>query len=171
MPSTADVIEIAKVSVSLVIRDIDLGKENDLNLPKKISMESEILEWVSSNNGGETLINIDGFTDYVYGMCGGYAYEAEGLIGTGGIVVNPASGGIRIPFQLQAFASTGSTTIIFTQAINKSILSITRASFDTGEIIFSGMPTDNQVKWDTFTGTITVVTPFTTGELIKIIVY
>lgn len=172
MPSTSDVIEIAKVCVSLVVRDIDLGKENDIYLPKKISMESEILEWVNSNNGGSTLIDIDGFTDYVYGMCGGYAYEAEGLIGTGGIVVNPASGGgTRVPLQFQSFASTGSTTIIFSAAIGKSILSITRASFDTGEIIFSGIPTNNQVKWDTITGTITVVTPFTTGELVKIIVY
>lgn len=172
MPSTSDVIEIAKVCVSLVIRDIDLGKENDIYLPKKISMESDILEWVSTSTGGSTLIDIDGFTDYVYGMCGGYAYEAEGLIGTGGIVVNPASGGgTRIPLQFQAFASTGATSIIFTDAIDKSILSITRASFDTGEIIFSGVPTGNQVKWETSTGTITVVTPFTTGELIKIIVY
>lgn len=171
MPSTSDVIEIAKVCVSLVVRDIDLGKENDIYLPKKISMESEILEWVNSNNGGSTLIDIDGFTDYVYGMCGGYAYEAEGLIGTGGIVINPATGGTRIPLQFQSFASTGSTTIVFSDAIGKSILSITRASFDTGEIIFNGMPTNNQVKWDTSTGTITVVIPFTTGELIKIIVY
>lgn len=173
MPSTSDVIEIAKVCVSLVVRDIDLGKENDIYLPKKISMESEILEWVNSISGGSTLIDIDGFADYVYGMCGGYAYEAEGLIGTGGIVINPASGGAtgRMPIPLGKFASSGSTTIVFTEGINKLILSITRASFDTGEFIFTGTPVGNQVKWDTNTGTVTVNTPFTTGEYVKIIVY
>ena len=45
MPSTADVIEIAKVSVSLVIKAIENQQENDLSLPKKLSTESYLLEW------------------------------------------------------------------------------------------------------------------------------
>lgn len=171
MPTTADVIEIAKVCVSLATKAIELQQENDINLPKKISTEAYLLEWVNENN--YTGIDIDGYTNYVYGMCGGYAYEAEGLIGTGGIVVNPASGGAtgRMPLAFGKFASSGSTSVVFSEAIDKLILSITRASFDTGEIIFSGTPTGNQVKWDTNTGTVTVFTPFTTGEYVKIIVY
>lgn len=39
MPSTADVIEIAKISVSLVVKAIENNQENDLQLPKKISTE------------------------------------------------------------------------------------------------------------------------------------
>lgn len=170
MLSTADVIDIAKVSASLAIRDIELGKETDLNLPKKLQMEGDILEWVNTVN--YTGINLVGFTEYVYGMCGGYAYEAEGIIGTGGIVVNPSSGSTRTIEQYSKFASSGSTTITFSEAINKTLLYASRGGIDVGEIIFSGTPTGNQVKWDTNTGTLTVAAtvPFGTGEFVRILV-
>jgi hypothetical protein len=166
-----NVIDIAKVSTSLAIRDIALGKETDLTLPKKLQMESDILEWVNDVN--YTGINLVGFTEYVYGMCGGYAYEAEGIIGTGGIVVNPSSGGSAITIaQYSKFASSGSTTITFSEAINKILLYASRGGIDVGEIIFSGVPTGNQVRWDTNTGTLTVATtvPFGTGEFVRILV-
>ena len=171
MPSTADVIEIAKVSVSLVIKAIENQQENDLSLPKKLSTESYLLEWAYSNN--YTGIDIDGFTNYVYGMCGGYAYQAEGLIGTGGIVVNPASGGAIAPIPLGQYAGTGNTSITFSQAISKSLLSATRGGQGIGEIIFGGTPTGNDIKWDTATGTFTVAStvPFSTGEFVRILVY
>jgi hypothetical protein len=171
MPTTADVIDIAKVSTSLAIRDIALGKETDLTLPKKLQMESDILEWVNDVN--YTGINLVGFTEYVYGMCGGYAYEAEGIIGTGGIVVNPSSGGSAITIQQYSkFASSGSTTITFSEAVNKTLLYASRGGIDVGEIIFSGVPTGNQVRWDTNTGTLTVAAtvPFGTGEFVRILV-
>ena len=171
MPSTADVIEIAKVSVSLVIKAIENQQENDLSLPKKLSTESYLLECAYSNN--YTGIDINGFTNYVYGMCGGYAYQAEGLIGTGGIVVNPASGGAIAPIPLGQYAGTGNTSITFSQAISKSLLSATRGGQGVGEIIFSGTPTGNDIKWDTATGTFTVAStvPFQTGEFVRILVY
>jgi hypothetical protein len=171
MPSTADVIEIAKISVSLVIKAIENQQENDLSLPEKLSTEGYLLEWVYST--GYTGINIKGFTDYVYGMCGGYAYEAEGLIGTGGIVVNPASGGARVPIPLGQYAGTGNTSITFTEAINKSLLSATRGAQGVGEIIYFGTPTGNDVRWDTTTGTLTVAAtvPFKTAEFVRILVY
>jgi hypothetical protein len=171
MPTTADVIDIAKVSTSLAIRDIALGKETDLTLPKKLQMESDILEWVNDVN--YTGINLVGFTEYVYGICGGYAYEAEGIIGTGGIVVNPSSGGSAITIQQYSkFASSGSTTITFSEAVNKTLLYASRGGIDVGEIIFSGVPTGNQVRWDTNTGTLTVAAtvPFGTGEFVRILV-
>jgi hypothetical protein len=171
MPTTVDVIDIAKVSTSLVIRDIFLGKETDLNLPKKLQMEADILEWVNTVN--YTGINLVGFTEYVYGMCGGYAYEAEGIIGTGGIVVNPSSGGSGLTVQQYSkFASSGSTAIIFSEAINKTLLYASRGGIDVGEIIFSGVPTGNQVRWDTNTGILTVAAtvPFGTGEFVRILV-
>lgn len=171
MPSTADVIEIAKVSVSLVIKAIENQQENDLSLPKKLSTESYLLEWAYSNN--YTGIDINGFTNYVYGMCGGYAYQAEGLIGTGGIVVNPASGGAIAPIPLGQYAGTGNTSITFSQAINKSLLSATRGAQGVGEIIFIGTPTGNDIRWDSTTGTLTVAStvPFSTGEFVRILVY
>ena len=171
MPTTADVIDIAKVSTSLVIRDIALGKETDLTLPKKLQMEADILQWVDDAN--YTGINLVGFTEYVYGMCGGYAYEAEGIIGTGGIVVNPSSGGSAITIeQYSKFASSGSTTITFSEAVNKTLLYASRGGIDVGEIIFSGVPTGNQVRWDTNTGTLTVasIVTFGTGEFVRILV-
>ena len=171
MPTTADVIDIAKVSTSLAIRDIALGKETDLNLPKKLQMEADILQWVNDVN--YTGINLVGFAEYVYGMCGGYAYEAEGIIGTGGIVVNPSSGGSAITIaQYSKFASSGSTTITFSEAVNKILLYASRGGIDVGEIIFSGVPTGNQVRWDTNTGTLTVAAtvPFGTGEFVRILV-
>jgi hypothetical protein len=171
MLSTIDVIDIAKVSTSLVIRDIALGKETDLNLPKKLQMEADILQWV--NTTAYDGINLVGFTEYVYGMCGGYAYEAEGIIGTGGIVVNPSSGGSGISIQqFSKFASNGSVTITFAEAIGKTLLYASRGGIDVGEIIFSGTPVLNQVKWDTNTGILTVAStvPFTTGEYVRILV-
>jgi hypothetical protein len=171
MPTTADVIDIAKVSTSLAIRDIALGKETDLTLPKKLQMEADILQWVNDVN--YTGINLVGFAEYVYGMCGGYAYEAEGIIGTGGIVVNPSSGGSAITIQQYSkFASSGSTTITFSEAVNKTLLYASRGGIDVGEIIFSGVPTGNQVRWDTNTGTLTVAAtvPFGTGEFVRILV-
>ena len=171
MPTTADVIDIAKVSTSLAIRDIALGKETDLTLPKKLQMEADILQWVNDVN--YTGINLVGFAEYVYGMCGGYAYEAEGIIGTGGIVVNPSSGGSAITIaQYSKFASSGSTTITFSEAINKILLYASRGGIDVGEIIFSGVPTGNQVRWDTNTGTLTVAAtvPFGAGEFVRILV-
>ena len=171
MPSTADVIEIAKVSISLIIKAIENQQENDLNLPKKLSTEVYLLQWVYSNS--YTGININGFTNYVYGMCGGYVYEAEGLIGTGGIVVNPASGGALVPIPLGQYAGTGNTSITFSQGINKSLLSATRGGQGVGEIIFNGTPTGNDIKWDSTTGTLTVAStvPFSTGEFVRILVY
>jgi len=39
MLNTVDVIEIAKVTVSVVIKAIELNQENDIELPNKISIE------------------------------------------------------------------------------------------------------------------------------------
>ena len=171
MPNTADVIEIAKISVSLVVRAIENNQENDLQLPKKISTEAYLLEWAYSNS--YTVININAFTDYVYGMCGGYAYEAEGLIGTGGIVVNPASGGAFAPLPLGKYASTGTTSITFSEAINKSLLYGSRGAQGFNEIIYVGTPTGSEVRWDSTTGTLFVAStvPFRTGEFVRILVY
>jgi hypothetical protein len=170
--TTSEVIDIAKVTVSVVIKAIEQGKENDIHLPNKISMEVNILEWV--NTTGYTGINLNGFTDYVYGMCGGYVYEAEALLGIAGVVVNPSSGGNgRFPEQFSKFASAGSVAISFSQALNKSLLYASRGGIDVGEIITSGTPTLNQVKWDSATATLTVASsvPFVTGEYVRIIVY
>jgi leucyl-tRNA synthetase len=46
--TTSEVIDIAKVTVSVVIKAIEQGKENDIHLPNKISMEVNILEWVNT---------------------------------------------------------------------------------------------------------------------------
>jgi hypothetical protein len=169
MPNTADVIEIAKISVSLVVKAIENNQENDLQLPKKISTEVYLLQWAYSNN--YTGIDLDAFTDYVYGMCGGYAYEAEGLIGTGGIVVNPASGGAFTPLALGKYASTGATSITFSEAINKSILYGSRGAQGFNDIIYSGTPTGSEIRWDTTTGTVYIASavPFKTGEFVRIL--
>jgi tagatose-1,6-bisphosphate aldolase non-catalytic subunit AgaZ/GatZ len=121
MPTTAEVIEIARVTVAVVIKAIEQGQENDLELPNKIRIEANALEWV--NTTGYTGINLNGFTDYVYGMCGGYAFEAEALMGVAGVVIDPSSGGNgRFPEQYSKFASSGAISISFSQALNKSLL-------------------------------------------------
>lgn len=172
MPTTAEVIDIARVTVSVVVKAIEQGQENDLELPNKIRIEANALEWVNTNN--YTGINLNGFTDYVYGMCGGYAFEAEALMGAAGVVVIPSSGGNgRYPEQFGKFASSGSVVISFSQALNKSLLYASRGGIDVGEIITSGTPLLNQVKWDSATATLTVASdvPFVTGEYVKILVY
>ena len=81
--------------------------------------------------------------------------------------------GARVPEQFSAFASTGSVSIVFAQAIGKTLLYASRGGIDVGEIILSGVPVLNQVRWDIATGTLTVAAtvPFVTGEYVKIIVY
>ncbi len=135
-------------------------------------MEADILQWATTVN--YTGINLVGFTEYVYGLCGGYAYEAEGIAGIAGFVVNPSGGGgARNVEQYAKFASGGSTTIVFSEAIDKILLYASRGGIDVGEIIFSGVPTGNQVKWDTSTGTLTVAStvPFQAGEFVRILVF
>ena len=57
--------------------------------------------------------------------------------------------------------------------LNKSLLYASRGGIDVGEIITSGTPVLNQVKWDSATATLTVASavPFVTGEYVKILVY
>lgn len=172
MLTTSEVIDIAKVTVSVVVKAIEQGQENDLELPNKIRIEADALQWVNTNNYTE--INLQGFTDYVYGMCGGYAFEAEALMGVAGVVINPSSGGDgRYPQQFSKFASAGSVSISFSEAINKSLLYASRGGIDVGEIITSGTPLLNQVRWNSATATLTVASsvPFKTGEYVRIIVY
>jgi hypothetical protein len=74
---------------------------------------------------------------------------------------------------LGQYAGTGNTSITFSQAINKSLLSATRGAQGIGEIIFVGTPTGNDIRWDSTTGTLTVAStvPFSTGEFVRILVY
>ena len=70
------------------------------------------------------------------------------------------------------FATIGATTIIFTDAINATLLYASRGGIDVGAILTSGTPTGNQVVWDNTTGTLTVAAdvPFLDDEFVRILV-
>jgi hypothetical protein len=90
--SVSNNIQIAKVTIPLVIRDIDLQLETDRLLPRKIYMAYQSLNDLYTqdpNNANVTLLS-----NYLYTLCGGYYFEAQNIItvGGGGTLVNPSTG-------------------------------------------------------------------------------
>ena len=52
-------------------------------------------------------------------------------------------------------AAGGETTIVWTDMIGKSCLYVSRGGVDVQDILTSGTPIDEQVKWSSSTGTLT----------------
>ena len=99
------IINIAKACIPLVIRDIEKGIEKDLLLPRKL---------YCSYNATQDAIALDPTdiksVNYLYSLCGGYAFEAENKMGAGGIIVNPSTGGTNsrlTPFPINVTISSG----------------------------------------------------------------
>lgn len=88
--SASDNIEIAKVCIPLVVRDIVLQKEKDTLLPRKLYCSYKVVSDVYN----ASYFGLDTLNNYLFSLCGGYAFEAQSLIGsTSGIVITPNSYG------------------------------------------------------------------------------
>ena len=90
--SVSNIIQIAQVTIPLVIRDIDLQLETDKLLPSKIYMAYQALNDLYTQDPNNT--NVTFLSNYVFTLCGGYYFEAENIIsvGGGGTLVNPSTG-------------------------------------------------------------------------------
>jgi hypothetical protein len=182
MATPAEVINIAKVSEYLW--NDAIPKENALFGgtidPKKaiqLYMEWKALNFGNSQNitngTGTNPAPLQGVANYVYALCGAKLAIANNIIaagGSGGSVV-PGGGGTGVR-EYSAFATAGTITISFAEAVNSTLLYASRGGIDVGTIITSGTPSLNQVKWDSPTGTLTVASnvPFYAGEFVRILV-
>lgn len=168
--TTQDIIAIAKVSQYLWNDQIAKGgffnNVIDPYKARQLYMERKALEYALANN-----LDVEGLNNYVYALCGQNVQVANNIYqagGTGGSVVIGGGGyGVR---EYSKFATPTATSIVFSDAINSTLLYASRGGFDVGAILTSGVPTGNQVVWDNTTGTLTVAVPFVTDEFVRIIV-
>jgi len=84
-------IDIAKVSIVLVNKAIELGQEKDTQLARKIHVVMSSIEAVNDSTPADTSLPFQ--SNFLYALCGGYAFKAESYLGTsGGIVIASSNG-------------------------------------------------------------------------------
>jgi len=89
--SVTDTLYIAKVCNSIINRETTKGNNNDLLLARKLYIAYQVLGDVVSDD--PTSSDLDLINAYTLSLCGGYAFEAEGLLlSSGGQIVNPVTG-------------------------------------------------------------------------------
>lgn len=107
MLTVAEIIEIAEISQYLA--HVDIRNKNiyygtlDLKLPQKLYAIRKNVEWLYDlDPTNDTLIST---ANYLYALCAPYSAEAQAIAnaGSGGVVVNPATGQ---PANLGAFNLT-----------------------------------------------------------------
>ena len=95
--------------------------------------------------------------------------QGTGAYGTTGATINPSgtviTGGATIMKQYTAVG--GETTITWTDLIGSDILYVSRGGIDVREILTTGTPVDNQVKWNTATGVLTFGRVLESDEFIR----
>ena len=95
--------------------------------------------------------------------------QGTGAYGTTGDTINPQgviiAGGATI--MKQYTAAGGETTITWTDLIGNTCLYVSRGGVDVREILTSGTPTADQVKWDSSTGVLTFGRVLESDEFIR----
>ena len=95
--------------------------------------------------------------------------QGTGAYGTSGATIDPSgvviTGGATI--MKQYTAAGGETTITWTDLIGSDILYVSRGGIDVREILTIGTPVDNQVLWNTATGTLTFGRVLESDEFIR----
>jgi hypothetical protein len=111
--TTSDVISIAKISQYLWNESISkIGFFNNNIDPYKarqLYMERKALEYGQNNS-----LNVEGFTNYVYALCGQNVQVANNILQAGGVggnvIVGGGGYGVR---EYSKFATPSATTIIY----------------------------------------------------------
>jgi len=173
MPTPAEVVSVAKIAEYLWNDSIPKEKgffngTIDPRKPIQLYMERIALQYGISQN----LDGIPGVANYVYALCGAKLNLAKEILanGSSGGTVIPGGGfGVR---EYGAFASAGQYSIVFNLAINTTLLFASRSANTVTTILTSGTPVDQQVLWDSITGTLTFDSslPFYANEYIRILV-
>ena len=96
--------------------------------------------------------------------------QGTGAYGTTGTTINP-SGTIIVAggavYTKGFVAAGGETTKVWTDMIGKSGLYVSRGGIDVQDILVSGTPIDEQVKWTSSTGTLTFSRVLGSGEYVR----
>lgn len=96
--------------------------------------------------------------------------QGTGAYGTTGTTINP-SGTVIVAggavYTKGYTASGGETTIVWSDMIGKSCLYVSRGGVDVQDILLTGTPIDEQVKWTSTTGTLTFSRVLESGEYVR----
>ena len=96
--------------------------------------------------------------------------QGSGAYGTSGTTVTPTgtvivAGGVV--YTKGYTAAGGETTITFTDMIGKTCLYVSRGGIDVQNIISTGTPIDEEVKWVSATGVLTFSRILGSGEYVR----
>ena len=95
--------------------------------------------------------------------------QGSGAYGTSGTSIDP-SGVVIIGgsvYMKQYTAAGGETTITWSDMVGKSALDVSRGGIDVQEIISTGTPIDEQVKWNSTTGVLTFSRALESEEFVR----
>ena len=95
--------------------------------------------------------------------------QGTGAYGTSGTSISP-SGVVIVGGSVYSkgyTAAGGETTITWSDMIGKTCLYVSRGGIDVQNIITSGTPIDEEVKWDTLTGVLTFSRVLGSGEYVR----
>jgi len=96
--------------------------------------------------------------------------QGTGAYGTTGTTINP-SGTVIVAggavYSKGYTASGGETTITFTDMIGKTCLYVSRGGVDVQNILSSGTPVNEEVKWESSTGILTFSRVLDSGEYVR----
>lgn len=121
---------------------------------------------------GQNPVPLVGVSNYVYALCGAKLQLAIEILGTGsgGGGVIPGGGGNFSVYEYTTNATTGSFTVYFPDAVGKRCINAFRQGNNIGTILTSGVPTGNQVVWNSTNGSLTVAVAFYDNEFVRVIV-
>jgi hypothetical protein len=171
MLTTLQIINVAKISQYLAIRDITVkglfGGGVDLSLPNKIyNLRKSIEYWYDLDPSDTSLVTTG---RYLMAICGIYGQIAQGITGGSGTVAAiSGTTGAPPPYDFKVDASTsfiidGQSTKIITLFLGYNLL------FTRGGIAQSTVTTESSYyTWDKATATFTCVPAAITSELFQI---
>ena len=141
------------------------------------SRESIIVKFVI-DNGVDGLVIISGTCNMTSLTINGpykdiatysVSLQGSGAYGTSGTSITP-SGTVIVGGSVYSkgyTASGGETTVTWSDMIGKTCLYVSRGGIDVQNIIVSGTPVDEEVKWNSLTGVLTFSRVLGSGEYVR----
>jgi hypothetical protein len=122
----------------------------------------------------QSLSGLPGTSNYVYALCGAKLQLAIEILGTGqgGGSIIPGGGGNFSVYEYTTNAVENSLTVYFPEAVGKRCINAFRQGNNIGAILTSGVPTGNQVVWNSAAGSLTVSADvaYYDNEFVRVIV-
>ena len=171
----AQVVSIAEISQylwndSIPKQNVFFNGSIDPRKAQQLYMERKALQYGID----EGLSGIPGTANYVYALCGAKLQLAIEILGTGtgGGGVIPGGGGNFSVFEYSTNAVVGTFTVYFPDAVGKRCINAFRQGNNIGAILTSGVPSGNQVVWNTAAVSLTVASDvaFYNQEFVRVVV-